>query len=424
MANVAIIGTGYVGLTTAACLAYLGHNVVGVDVDPAKVEALRAGRIPIYEPGLDGLVAAGMAANRLDFRLGIEALTDEPVDVAFVCVPTPPAADGSADLSYVERAAQQLSTVLPSGAVVVCKSTVPVGSDQLVRRGLNREDLHVASNPEFLREGSAVNDFLSPDRVVVGADTPEVSGRVAALYSGLRQPIVQTDIVSAQLIKYAANVFLAMKLSFVNELATACEVLGGDINAVTHGMGLDGRIGSAFLQPGPGWGGSCFPKDTLAMVHAMEAVGGSFSMVSAAVESNDRQFDRTADKVRAAVGGSLAGRRVAVWGLTFKANTDDRRDSPAFAVIERLIADGATVTAFDPMVRDDIPSIDVVSDAVVAATGADVLVVLTEWPMFASVSLAEVHKVMAVPAIIDARNLLDANEARALGFSYVGIGGR
>jgi UDPglucose 6-dehydrogenase len=424
MANVAIIGTGYVGLTTAACLAYLGHNVVGVDVDPAKVEALRAGRIPIYEPGLDGLVAAGMAANRLDFRLGIEALTDEPVDVAFVCVPTPPAADGSADLSYVERAAQQLSTVLPSGAVVVCKSTVPVGSDQLVRRGLNREDLHVASNPEFLREGSAVNDFLSPDRVVVGADTPEVSGRVAALYSGLRQPIVQTDIVSAQLIKYAANVFLAMKLSFVNELATACEVLGGDINAVTHGMGLDGRIGSAFLQPGPGWGGSCFPKDTLAMVHAMEAVGGSFSMVSAAVESNDRQFDRTADKVRAAVGGSLAGRRVAVWGLTFKANTDDRRDSPAFAVIERLIADGATVTAFDPMVRDDVPSIDVVSDAVVAATGADVLVVLTEWPMFASVSLAEVHKVMAVPAIVDARNLLDANEARALGFSYVGIGGR
>jgi UDPglucose 6-dehydrogenase len=424
MANVAIIGTGYVGLTTAACLAYLGHNVVGVDVDPAKVEALRAGRIPIYEPGLDGLVAVGIAANRLDFRLGIEALTDEPVDVAFVCVPTPPAADGSADLSYVERAAQQLSTVLPPGAVVVCKSTVPVGSDQLVRRGLNREDLHVASNPEFLREGSAVNDFLSPDRVVVGADTPEVSGRVAALYSGLRQPIVQTDIVSAQLIKYAANVFLAMKLSFVNELATACEVLGGDINAVTHGMGLDGRIGSAFLQPGPGWGGSCFPKDTLAMVHAMEAVGGSFSMVSAAVESNDRQFDRTADKVRAAVGGSLAGRRVAVWGLTFKANTDDRRDSPAFAVIERLIADGATVTAFDPMVRDDVPSIDVVSDPVVAATDADVLVVLTEWPMFASVSLAEVHKVMAVPAIIDARNLLDANEARALGFSYVGIGGR
>jgi UDPglucose 6-dehydrogenase len=253
MAHVAIVGTGYVGLTTAACLAHIGHHVTGVDIDEAKIESLRGGKIGIYEPGLDDLVTSGMASGRLQFSLGIASL-DSAVDIAFICVPTPPAEDGSADLSYVRSAAEELGKVLRPGAIVVCKSTVPVGSDHIVRQAMGRPDVEVASNPEFLREGTAVGDFLEPDRVVVGADHPDVAHRVAALYAGLRRPVLTTDMVSAQMIKYGSNVFLALKISFVNELASACEALGADITEVTNGMGFDRRIGSAFLQPGPGWG--------------------------------------------------------------------------------------------------------------------------------------------------------------------------
>jgi UDPglucose 6-dehydrogenase len=423
MAHVAIVGTGYVGLTTAACMAHIGHHVTGVDIDAAKIDSLRAGKIGIYEPGLDDLVTAGLASGRLQFSLGIESLTDT-IDIAFICVPTPPAADGSADLSFVETAANQLAKVLPPGAIVVCKSTVPVGSDQIVRAAMQRDDIEVASNPEFLREGTAVGDFLEPDRVVVGADTPEVAQRVAALYAGLRRPVLTTDMVSAQMIKYGSNVFLALKISFVNELAAACEALGADINEVTNGMGLDRRIGGAFLQPGPGWGGSCFPKDIAAMLSAVNGAGEEFSLLDASVAVNDRQFDRMVDKVRAAVGGSLAGMRVAAWGLTFKANTDDQRQSPALEVIERLQRAGAHVTAHDPTVSVDIGTIAVAADPISACVDADALIVLTEWPIYAAVDLAAVHSVMRSPVIVDARNLLDGGQARELGFAYEGIGRR
>jgi UDPglucose 6-dehydrogenase len=423
MAHVAIIGTGYVGLTTAACLAHIGHHVTGIDIDESKIELLQAGKIGIYEPGLDDLVASGMQSGRLSFSLGTQSLPTS-IDIAFICVPTPPAEDGSADLSYVRQAARDLADVLPAGSIVVCKSTVPVGSDRVVREAMGRNDIEVASNPEFLREGTAVSDFLEPDRVVVGADSPEVAARVAALYAGLRRPVQITDMVSAQMIKYGSNVFLAMKISFVNELAEACEALGADITEVTKGMGLDRRIGSSFLQPGPGWGGSCFPKDVAAMLSAVNDAGAPFSLLDTTVAVNDRQFGRIVDKACAAVGGSLSGARVAVWGLTFKANTDDQRQSPALEVIGRLQAAGAHVSAHDPTVTHDFNGIEVASDPIEACRDADVLVVLTEWPIYAAVDLGDVKRVMRSAVVVDARNLLDGDNARRVGIAYSGIGRR
>jgi UDPglucose 6-dehydrogenase len=422
---VAIIGTGYVGLTTGACLAHLGHKVVCADVDPEKITKLQDGIIPIVELGLTDLVAEGMASGRLSFVVGsVEAA--KSCDIAFLCVPTPQGEDGSADLSYVQRAAEEIAAVLPFEAIVVNKSTVPVGSTKVVERALKRPDVKVVSNPEFLREGSAVQDFLKPDRVVVGSDDQAAAMKVASLYDGLSTRVIITDPASAETIKYAANAFLATKLSFINAIAAICEGVGADINDVVVGMGSDKRIGENFLRPGPGWGGSCFPKDSRALIKIAEDADYSFDLLKGVITVNDQQLDRVADKIRIAAGGSLSGKIVAVWGLTFKAGTDDLRDSPAIAIIERLMKYGARVQAFDPTVTDirtGIPNDLVIASSSAEATSkADVLAVLTEWDDFKWISPSTIAATMNGQQIIDARNLLDRKDWERAGFTYQGIG--
>lgn len=425
MSRIAIVGTGYVGLTVGACFAHLGHQVVCGDIDESKVEGLNAGRLPILEEGLADLVREGVDAERLSFVVGAVAAV-EGCEVAFLCLPTPQHPDGSADISFLEQAVREVAVVLPSGAIVVNKSTVPVGSTQMVFNALGRDDVAVVSNPEFLREGSAVKDFLEPDRVVVGADDPFAADVVAALYIGVDAPVLITDPVSAETVKYAANAFLVTKLSFVNSIAAVCESVGADVDDVMVGLGYDRRIGSGYLRPGPGWGGSCFPKDTQSLLQMAGQAGYDFRFLDVAVAVNDEQFDRVADKVRKAVGGNLAGRTVAVWGLSFKAGTDDLRDSPALAVIDRILASGATVRAHDPTValaRPPIPDeVVVVSDPLAVCDGADVLVVLTEWDDFLVLDPMVVADRLIRPAVVDARNLLDRTLWEGHGFQYQGIG--
>ena len=423
--KIAVIGTGYVGLTTGACLAHLGHQVVCADVDPEKIAKLQNGVIPIVELGLAELVAEGVAAGRLSFVVGsVEAA--KSCDIAFLCVPTPQGEDGSADLSYVQRAAEEIAAVLPFEAIVVNKSTVPVGSTKVVERALKRPDVKVVSNPEFLREGSAVQDFLKPDRVVVGSEDQAAAMKVASLYEGLSTRVIITDPASAETIKYAANAFLATKLSFINAVAAICEGVGADINDVVVGMGSDKRIGENFLRPGPGWGGSCFPKDSRALIKIAEDADYSFDLLKGVITVNDQQLDRVADKIRIAAGGNLSGKVVAVWGLTFKAGTDDLRDSPAIAIIERLMKFGAHVQAFDPTVTDirtGIPDDLVIASSSIDATlKADVLAVLTEWDDFKWISATTIATTMNGKQIIDARNLLDRKDWERVGFTYQGIG--
>jgi len=423
--NVAIIGTGYVGLTTGACLAHLGHTVVCADVVPEKVEALNAGRVPILEAGLDELVQEGLRSGQLRFVLGAEHAVAE-AEFVYLCVPTPQGGDGSADLSYIEAAAREISPMLRPEAVVINKSTVPVGSTRVVEQALGRSDVHVVSNPEFLREGSAVHDFLNPDRVVIGADDQGAAIRVAGLYLGLAAPLQVTDPASAETIKYASNAFLATKISFVNAIAAVCEAVGADVNDVVLGMGYDKRIGNQFLRPGPGWGGSCFPKDSHALVKIAEEAGYDFGLLKGVIGVNDDQFRRVADKVESLAGGSLAGVTVAVWGLTFKARTDDLRDSPSIEIIRLLLDRGATVRAFDPSSPspDDsrLAGIDVVEDPYAAAEGAAVLAVLTEWDEFKWLDFDKVGDVMAARRVVDARNLIDRTTLVRRGFEYRGIG--
>ncbi len=421
MSTIGVIGAGYVGLTTAVCLAHLGHDVVCADVVAEKVERLNRGEVPIVEAGIEPLLADGLRSGRLRFVVGAEQAA-APSEFVFLCVPTPQGEDGSADLSYIEVAARQISSSLRSEAVVINKSTVPVGSTKVVERALGRSDVFVVSNPEFLREGSAVHDFLHPDRVVIGSDHQAAAIRVASLYLGIAAPLIVTDPASAETIKYAANAFLATKISFVNAVAAVCEAVGADVNDVVLGIGYDKRIGQEFLKPGPGWGGSCFPKDTRALVHIAESAGYEFDLLKGVITVNDQQRERVVSKLREAVGGSLAGARVAVWGLTFKARTDDLRESPSLAVIERLVAEGATITAFDPTVGRDLPGVTVAADPYSACDGADVLAVLTEWDDFRWLDLEKVKGLLTRPAIVDARNLLDRAGAMRLGFSYAGIG--
>jgi UDPglucose 6-dehydrogenase len=419
--SIAVIGTGYVGLTTGACLAHLGHDVVCADVDRSKVERLERGEIPILEDGLEELVRDSVRAGRLRFVLGAEnAVADR--EFIFLCVPTPQGADGSADLSYIEAAAKEISPHLLSEAVVINKSTVPVGSTLVVERALQRADVSVVSNPEFLREGSAVHDFLHPDRVVIGSTDQAAAIRVASLYLGLAAPLMVTDPASAETIKYASNAFLAAKISFVNAIAAVCEAVGADVNDVVLGMGYDKRIGQEFLRPGPGWGGSCFPKDSHALVRIAEDAGYEFGLLKGVIEVNEQQFDRVVTKVREAAGGSLEGVRVAAWGLTFKARTDDLRDSPAIEIIHRLQAAGAEVRAYDPAISADVAGIEVAADPYAACEGAEVLAVLTEWDEFRWLDLDKVGDAMAGRRVVDARNLLDRNRLRQSGFEYQGIG--
>jgi UDPglucose 6-dehydrogenase len=424
MARLAIIGTGYVGLTTGACFAHLGHDVVCVDVDVDKVARLSEGDIQIVEDRLGQLVRDGLDNGRLRFVVGAaKAVSD--CEVVFLCVPTPQNPDGSADLSFIEAASRELAPVLSPEAIVVNKSTVPVGSTRVVERVLGRSDVTVVSNPEFLREGSAVQDFLHPDRIVIGSEDQSAAIKVSSLYLGISAPTVVTDPASAETIKYAANAFLATKLSFVNAIAAVCEGVGADVNDVILGLGYDTRIGSEFLRPGPGWGGSCFPKDTKALVCIAEQGGYDFRLLDGVIAVNVEQFARVVDKVRQSVGGDLSGRTIAVWGLTFKAGTDDLRGSPAVEVISRLLEQGALVHAFDPTVSsaEGLPSGTTVAlTPMDACVGADSLVVLTEWDEFRWQDPETLAVSMKNQVVVDARNLLDRARWQRHGFHYQGIG--
>jgi UDPglucose 6-dehydrogenase len=429
MSRVAVIGTGYVGLTTGACLAHLGHDVVCADIDAAKIELLQSGRIPIFEVGLEALVAEGLAARRLNFVVGAaQAVADAQAEFVFLCVQTPQGLDGAADLGYVEQASRDISAALGTGAVVITKSTVPVGSAHVVAQALGRPDVAVVSNPEFLREGQAVHDCLHPDRVVIGCDDQQAAAKVAALYQRLNAPVMVTDPATAETIKYACNAFLATKVSFINAIANLCQAVGADVRDVVLGMGYDKRIGFEFLKPGPGWGGSCFPKDSRALVRIAEDAGYDFDLLKGVIAVNDQQFRLLAERITELAGGTLDGAVVAVWGLTFKAGTDDLRDSPAISVVERLLQDGAIVKAFDPTVTESLPTrfrhlaIEVCADPYAPCAGAAVLVVLTEWDEFRWLDFEKVAAAMATPVILDARNLLDPASLRRRGFHYQGMG--
>ncbi len=430
MASIAIIGTGYVGLTTGACFSHLGHDVICADVDEAKVARLQAGEIPIVEKGLDRLVDEGIRSGKLKFVVGA-AEASKHCEFHYLCVPTPQGEDGAADLSYLQTAAAQISAVLPNNSVVVNKSTVPVGSTRVVAKVLGRSDVTVVSNPEFLREGTAVADFLQPDRVVIGSQDQEAAIRVAALYSRIAAPIMVTDPVSAETIKYASNAFLASKLSFVNAIATLCEAVGADVNDVVLGMGYDSRIGREFLRPGPGWGGSCFPKDTKALARIAEDAGYDFRFLNEVLQVNEEQFDRTAQKIIDSIDHKLVGSHIAALGLTFKAGTDDLRDSPSVEVLKRVIAAGIKVKAYDPAVlvgENQLASIhpdldvEVVSDPYAAAEGAASLCILTEWDEFTWLDFDKMAEIMTGKNIVDARNLLDPSIPQRRGFNYRGIG--
>ena len=422
---VAVVGAGYVGLTTAVCLAHLGQRVVCGESDPAKVERLSAGEPTIFEEGLPELLRDTMASGRLRFVLGA-ADAVAGAEFVFLCVPTPQRADGSADVTALEAAAREIAPHLAHRAVVVNKSTVPVGSASLVEQWIGRSDVPVVSNPEFMREGTAIHDFLHPDRVVVGARDQEAAARVGRLFSATGAPLIVTDAATSETIKYACNAFLATKLSFVNAVASLCETVGADVRDVLLGMAYDHRIGFDYLRPGPGWGGSCLPKDTRALLHIAAEAGYDFGMLRQAIEANDHQLESVVSKVRAAAGGDVAGRTVAVWGLTFKAGTDDRRDSPALEVVTRLAAEGARVRAYDPTVTPQsagLPAgLEVGADAYGVCDGAEVLVVLTEWDEFRWLDHDKVRQLLASPHVVDARNLLDPAAMGRIGFSYTGIG--
>jgi len=421
----AVIGAGYVGLTTAVVLADLGYRVACGESDPAKVETLSRGEPTIVEDGLGEILRKGLDSGRLTFVQGATAAV-QGAEFVFLCVPTPQGADGAADVSYLEAVAVEIGPHLGHGAIVVNKSTVPVGSTHLVERLLDRPDVAVVSNPEFLREGTAIHDALHPDRVVVGADDQAAAARVGSLFASTQAPLIVTDAATAETIKYASNAFLATKLSFVNAVSNLCEAVGADVRDVLLGMAYDHRIGFDYLRPGPGWGGSCLPKDTRALIYIGEQSGYEFSLLRGAIETNEAQLASVTGKIRAAVGGSLAGRVVGAWGLTFKAGTDDRRDSPAIDILQRLLSEGATVKAFDPTVHGPIrefpTGVEILPDAYAVCEGADCVVVLTEWEELRWLDFSKVRELLAEPSVVDARNLLDPAAMRRMGFTYVGVG--
>ena len=425
--RVAVIGAGYVGLPTAAVLSHFGHQVVCADNNPARYEMLRRGEVPIVEAGLEDLLKQGAARGTLRFELDA-ARAVAGARFVFLCVPTPQSPDGSADLSYVEAVAKEIAPHLPHGAIVVNKSTVPVGTVEVVQQACGRDDITVVSNPEFLREGTAVSDSLHPDRLVVGSDDPAAASAVGSLFAATGAPLIVTDTTTAETIKYASNAFLATKLSFVNAMASLCEAVGADVRDLVLGLGYDKRIGFEYLRPGPGWGGSCLPKDTMALVHIAEGAGYDFALLKAAMAANETQLQRVVDRVAQTVGGTLAGVTVGVLGLTFKAGTDDRRNSPALDVAARLVAAGARVRAFDPTVVPeehppaDLADLQVCASAYQAAEGSSAVVVLTEWDEFRRIDFEKLRDVMATPRLVDARNLLDPAALRRIGFGYVGLG--
>ena len=421
--RIAVIGSGYVGLTLSASLALLGHEVECTDHSLERITQLAQGQLPIVEEGVAEVVGQMLAAGRLRFASD-NGLAAERADFVFLCLPTPMGADGWADLSFVQKVAAEIGPRLRPGATVITKSTVPVGTGEMVRDTLARDDVQVASNPEFLAEGSALRDCLHPDRIVVGASSEAVARNVADLYGPFAHSrLILTDIPSAELIKYASNAYLAVRLTFVNSMAEICETTGADIRSVVAGMGSDHRIGKAFLRPGPGWGGSCFPKDTEALVRTAGSLGCDLSLVETAIAANARHTQRVVNKVAAIVDGQVAGKRIAVWGLTFKAGTDDRRQSPALEIARQLVALGASVHAYDPTVPAGIvQGLEVHSSAISACRDADALIVGTEWAEFGSVDLAVLGAVMSRRVILDTRNVIDPAAAVSEGFTYAGIG--
>jgi len=431
--HVTMIGTGYVGLVSGACFSEFGHDVTCVDKDTGKIEALLAGQIPIFEPGLEELVASNVAAGRLSFTTDLK----QPVaraDAVFIAVGTPSRrGDGHADLSYVHAAAAEVAAALNGYTVIVTKSTVPVGTGAEVARivGETRPDadFDVASNPEFLREGAAISDFMRPDRVVVGTESERAREVMRELYRSLflnETPVMFTARQTAELIKYAANAFLATKITFINEIANLCEQVDANVQDAARGIGLDGRIGAKFLHAGPGYGGSCFPKDTLALLRTAEGLNLPMNIVKATVEVNDQRKRDMAQKVIDACGGSLAGKTIAVLGLTFKPNTDDMRDSPSLDIIPALIAAGARVRAHDPEGMDEargmLTGIEFCDDAYATLADADALAIITEWNAYRALDLPRVKDLMKAPVMIDMRNIYDPANMREQGFSYFSIG--
>lgn len=427
MARLAVIGAGYVGLTTAVGMAHLGHDVTCADRAPEKVRDLQRGEVPFFEQGLPELLREGIAEGKLSFSTD-NAQAARGSQYVFLCVPTPQGADGRADMSYITSVARDIGPVLDRDCIVINKSTVPVGSTKVVEQALGRADVAVVSNPEFLSEGSAVHDFLHPNRIVIGADDEAAAIRVSSLFLHMSAPLVVTDPASAETIKYASNAFLATKLSFINAVAALCEAVGADIRQVALGMGYDSRIGEQFLRAGPGWGGSCFPKDSAALIRIAEDAGYDFALLKGVVSVNTEQHERMVGKAERLAGGSLGGLRVGLWGLTFKAGTDDLRGSPALEVARRLMARGADVVAYDPVVTPalaegfPLKGIDVRSDRYSACRGAKVLVVATEWDEFRWSDWDKLGELMANRAVLDTRNLLEPARLRKAGFVYEGVG--
>ncbi len=428
--KIAMIGGGYVGLVSGACFAEFGVDVAVVEADPGRLAALLAGKMPIYEPGLETLVAQNVTAGRLSFGDDLAAALKD-AEAVFIAVGTPTRrGDGHADLTYVYAAAEQVARALTAPTVIVTKSTVPVGTGRRIAeivRGLRPDlDFDVASNPEFLREGNAIGDFMRPDRVVIGCESQRARDVLGRLYQ-IDAPILFTGIETAELIKYAGNAFLAMKVTYINEMADLCERLGADVRDVARGIGLDGRIGAKFLHPGPGYGGSCFPKDTLALVRIAQEAGAPSRLVEATVAVNDARKGTMSARILAACGGSVRGKTVAVLGLTFKPETDDMRESPSLPIVARLIGDGAIVRAFDPEGMDQarplLPDAVVYCrDAMDAATGADALVLLTEWNEFRALSPARLAAAMHGTVVVDLRNVYDPVAMRQAGLAYQSIG--
>jgi len=430
--NICVVGSGYVGLVTGACLADFGMHVVGVDIDEAKVRALSSGKVPIYEPGLEDLVQTNMKAGRLSFStdLGPAVQTAQAV---FIAVGTPPRKDGSADLTFIHQVAASIGEHLDGYKIIVTKSTVPIGTGQEIERIVRqkaggRHDFAVVSNPEFLREGSAIEDFMYPDRVVIGTRDPRAAELMRDVYSPLAAagvPFIITDVETAELIKYASNGFLATKISFINEVAQICEAWGANVEVVAKGMGLDNRIGPKFLSAGPGFGGSCFPKDTRAAAQIARDQGLRFRIIEAVLEVNEATQKRMLDKIGGAMGGG-AGKTVAVLGLSFKPNTDDIRESPALPIVQGLLDGGSTVRAFDPEAMEGcrllFPAVTFCEDAYQAAAGADALVIVTEWNQFRKLELDRLHQLLRQPLVIDLRNLYEPRKMAAAGFRYVSLG--
>jgi UDPglucose 6-dehydrogenase len=419
--DIAIIGAGYVGLVTGAGLAHLGHRVRIGEADPQRVDRLRVGEVPIYEDGLPALLAEAIERDLISFHSSnVEAATESRL--VFLCLPTPEAEDGRADLRYIHSVIDELANEVDADVIFVVKSTVPPGTVVSLRKRLADvgSQARIVSHPEFLREGRAVEDFLAPDRIVIGAWEEEDGEAVAQLYADVDTQVVRTDPTSAEMIKYANNAYLATRLTFVNTLANVCEAVGADILDVVMGIGLDHRIGPHFLQPGPGYGGSCFPKDTSALIAVAGDAGYDFELLRAVIEADEEQRRRVAEKVRQAAGGGLHGRRIAMWGVAFKAGTDDLRESPAVRIAALLQADGAEVVAYDPEATTGL--VTLAPDPLTAATDADVLLVATEWPEFATVDMSEVARVMRGHRVVDARNLLDPKSVRAVGLDYWGLG--